>query len=93
MKRISLFVAAIVLLGVTGALAQGVTRYVRYEHQGDVAYGILEGETIHELRGAPFDSPRRSGATRQMGAVRLLAPTAPEKVIAVGFNYISRLPV
>ena len=91
MKRISLFVAAIVLLGAAGALAQGVTRYVRYEHQGDVSYGILEGETIHELGGAPFDSPRRTGATRQMRDVRLLAPTAPEKVIAVGFNYKSHL--
>ena len=91
MKCISLFVAAIVVLGAAGALAQGATLYVRYEHQGSVAYGILEGETIHELGGAPFDDARRTGATRQLSAVRLLPPTAPEKVIAVGFNYRSHL--
>ena len=91
MKCISLFVAAIVTLGATGALAQGATLYVRYEHQGDVAYGILEGETIHELGGAPFEAVRRTGVTRQLSSVSLLPPTAPEKVIAVGFNYRSHL--
>ena len=91
MKCISLFVAAIVVLCATGALAQGATLYVRYEHQGSVEYGILEGETIHELSGAPFDAGRRTGTTRQLSAVRLLVPTAPEKVIAVGFNYRSHL--
>ena len=91
MKCISLFVAAIVMFGAAGALAQGATLYVRYEHQGSVEYGVLEGETIHELSGAPFDAGRRTGATRQLSAVRLLPPTAPEKVIAVGFNYRSHL--
>ena len=91
MKCISLFAAAIVVLGAAGALAQGATLYVRYEHQGDVAYGVLEGETIHELSGAPFEAATRIGATRELSAVRLLPPTAPEKVIAVGFNYRSHL--
>ena len=91
MKCISLFVAALVAFGAAGALAQGATLYVRYEHQGGAAYGILEGETIHELSGAPFADGRRTGTTRQLGAVRLLPPTAPEKVIAVGFNYRSHL--
>ena len=91
MKCISLFVAAIVTLGAAGALAQGATLYVRYEHQGGEAYGILEGETIHELEGAPFEAVRRTGVTRQLSAVSLLPPTAPEKVIAVGFNYKSHL--
>ena len=91
MKCISLFAAAIVTLGAAGALAQGATLYVRYEHQGSEAYGILEGETIHELEGAPFEAVRRTGVTRQLSAVSLLPPTAPEKVIAVGFNYKSHL--
>ena len=93
MKLISLLAAAILVISATGAMAQGGTRYVRYEHQGSVSYGILEGETIHELSGAPFDAARRTGAMRQLSAVRLLAPTAPDKVIAVGFNYIRHLPV
>ena len=34
-----------------------VTRYVRYSHNGAVAYGILNGETIRELKGSPFARP------------------------------------
>lgn len=91
MRRTSLFLAVILLLGTTGALAQGVTRYVRYEHEGNVSYGVLEADTIHELRGDVFDSQERTGDTVAMSQVRLLTPTAPKKVIAVGFNYQSHL--
>ena len=91
MQRISLLVAAILLLGATRGLAQDVTTYVRYQHGGSVAYGVLEGNTIHELRGAPFDSTQRTGDTVSLSQVRLLTPTAPRTVIAVGFNYQSHL--
>ena len=91
MRRTSLFTAALVLAAATGAFGQDVTKYVRYEHQGAVSYGILEGETIHALRGNVFESPQRTGVTTPLGDVRLLAPTAPSKVIAVGFNYRSHL--
>ena len=90
MRRTSLFTAALVLAA-TGAFGQDVTKYVRYEHQGAVSYGILEGDTIHALRGNVFESPQRTGVTTPLGDVRLLAPTAPSKVIAVGFNYRSHL--
>ncbi|HXV86826.1 MAG TPA: fumarylacetoacetate hydrolase family protein [Gemmatimonadales bacterium] len=71
--------------------AQQVTRYVRYEHQGRVAYGQLEGETIRELDGDLFAGPRPSGRSVRVADVRLLAPVAPSKVIAVGLNYRSHL--
>ena len=91
MRRTSLFTAALVLAAAPGAIGQDVTKYVRYEHQGAVSYGVLEGETIHALRGNVFESPQRTGVTTPLGDVRLLAPTAPSKVIAVGFNYRSHL--
>ena len=91
MRRTSLFAAALVLAAAAGAFGQDMTKYVRYEHQGAVSYGILEGETIHALRGNVFESPQRTGVTTPLGDVRLLAPTAPSKVIAVGFNYRSHL--
>ena len=91
MQRTSLFVAAILLAGTIGALAQGVTRFVRYEYGGNVSYGVLEGDTIHELRGDVFESQQRTGDTVSMSQVRLLTPTAPKKVIAVGLNYRSHL--
>lgn len=67
------------------------TTYVRYEYDGNVSYGILTGDTIHELRGDIFDSVRRTGNTVAIEQVKLLTPTAPRKVIAVGLNYKSHL--
>lgn len=68
-----------------------VTRYVRYAVGDRDAFGILEGETIRELSGDLFSSPRPTGQTRRLGDVRLLAPVVPGKVIAVGLNYLTHL--
>jgi 2-keto-4-pentenoate hydratase/2-oxohepta-3-ene-1,7-dioic acid hydratase in catechol pathway len=67
------------------------TRYVRYRRGGRTAYGILEGETIHELEGVLFASPRRSGNRVDLADVELLAPCEPSKVVAVGLNYRSHI--
>jgi 2-keto-4-pentenoate hydratase/2-oxohepta-3-ene-1,7-dioic acid hydratase in catechol pathway len=67
------------------------TRYVRYRRGGRTAYGILEGETIHELEGLLFASPRRSGNRVDLADVELLAPCEPSKVVAVGLNYRSHI--
>ncbi len=71
--------------------AQQVTRYVRYQHEGEVRFGILDGESIRQLDGDLFGSPRETGATVPLAEVRLLAPVVPGKVIAVGLNYLSHL--
>lgn len=68
-----------------------MTRHVRYSHAGRVAYGVLEGETIHELDGDLFAAPRPTGRTVRLADVRLLPPVQPSKVIAVGLNYRSHL--
>ena len=91
MARIGLLLAVAFVWAVNTAIAQGVTRYVRYEHNGNVSYGVLDGDTIHELLGDVFESARRTGRTVAMSQVRLLTPTAPNKVIAVGFNYKSHI--
>ena len=91
MRVAAVVVAAAVLAAGVSAFAQGVTKYVRYEHDGTISYGILEGETIHQLRGNVFESPARTGVTVAMSDVTLLAPSEPRKVIAAGLNYRSHL--
>ena len=93
MKRTSVVsVVVMLLLAVSvSAVAQGVTKYVRYEHDGVTSYGILEDETIHQLRGNIFESPERTGNTVSMSEVEILVPTEPTKVIAAGLNYRSHL--
>jgi 2-keto-4-pentenoate hydratase/2-oxohepta-3-ene-1,7-dioic acid hydratase in catechol pathway len=73
------------------AEAQAVTRYVRYEEAGAASYGILEGETIHQIEGDLYTSYRRTGRTASRSAVRLLAPVEPRQMFMIGFNYHSHL--
>ena len=87
---VAVLAMAVLAAGVTVG-AQDVTKYVRYAHDGAVSYGILEGETIHQLAGDVFSSPERTGATVALGDVTLLAPTDPRKVVAAGLNYRSHL--
>lgn len=84
-------VAAAVLAAGASAFAQDVTKYVRYEHGGAASYGVLEGETIHQLDGNVFESPARTGVTVALGDVTLLPPSEPKKVVAAGLNYRSHL--
>ena len=90
MQRINLLLAVVMVLVVSAsALAQ--TSYVRYERNGAISYGVLEGDTIHELRGNVFENPQRTGTTVSRGDVTLLAPTDPKRVIAIGLNYRSHI--
>ncbi len=75
----------------TASAQQGVTKYVRYSHEGITSFGILDGETIRVLDGDLFSAPRPSGRTLRLSDIELLAPVEPSKVIAVGLNYQSHL--
>ncbi len=81
----------LLLLCATAAVEAQVTKFVRYSANGATSYGILEGETIRELAGDLFDTPRPTGRTVRLASVSLLAPVVPSKVIAVGLNYKSHL--
>jgi len=73
------------------AAQQGGAKYVRYAHESRTSYGVLDGESVRELDGDLFASPRPTDRTVRLADVRLLAPVAPGKVIAVGLNYRSHL--
>jgi 2-keto-4-pentenoate hydratase/2-oxohepta-3-ene-1,7-dioic acid hydratase in catechol pathway len=68
-----------------------ITRYVRYSFGGHTGYATLEGETLRELGGDFLSGASPTGKTLRLSEVRLLAPCAPTKVIAVGLNYKSHL--
>ena len=78
------------LLGSMEATAQ-VIKYIRYELDGRVAYGILDGDRVRTLDGSPLEGARPSGETLASSSVKLLAPVVPQKVFAVGRNYKSHL--
>lgn len=64
-------------------------KLVRYEAKGYATYGVLEGEFVKELRGSYFDDIKETGTTQLLVGVKLLAPTEPSKIVAIGLNYKS----
>ena len=73
------------------AKREGVTRLVRYRHQRKTSFGILDGETIHQIEGNLFGSRAETGTTLPLGEARLLYPVPPRKVLALAGNYQSHL--
>ena len=67
------------------------TRFVRYGAEGAGRFGILSGDEVRELEGAPYNGVRETGRILPASEVTLLAPCEPSKVIAVGLNYRSHL--
>lgn len=68
-----------------------VVRYVRYEQRGKTSYGVLDGDSIREIRGDLFGARAETGAKVKLAGVKLLWPCEPTKVLAVGLNYKSHL--
>jgi 2-keto-4-pentenoate hydratase/2-oxohepta-3-ene-1,7-dioic acid hydratase in catechol pathway len=68
-----------------------MSTYVRFEAEGNISYGILEGTSIHQLSGPCYDLPPATGRHFESSAVKLLVPCEPPKILAVGQNYISHL--
>jgi len=90
MRRLALSLLVAGALPMSALRAQ-VTRYVRYTAAGATSYGLLEGQTVRELRGDLFASRQPTGRTFRLDQVKLLAPVVPGKVIAVGLNYLTHL--
>ena len=64
-------------------------KYVRYQQSSDnPAYGILEGDIITKIDGNLFGEWQKGSKQVARGAVKLLAPCLPSKIIGVGRNYL-----
>ena len=62
-------------------------KYVRFEFQSVVSYGILADERIQVLQGDLFDQPVVSEQSVGLSDVRLMAPCEPSKAVCIGLNY------
>ena len=62
-------------------------RIARFSVEGDVAFGVVEGEEVAALVSHPFGPLSFTGDRYPLTAVRLLAPIIPSKVVAIGKNY------
>jgi len=62
-------------------------RYLRFAHDDGAAYGRLEGDLIRVIEGDLFGAYKVTERTVPLGAVRVLVPCLPTKIIAIGVNY------
>ena len=68
-----------------------MTKYARYEAHGETAYGVVEGDTVKQLTGPPYEAHEVTNHTHALSEVKLLSPVVPNKVVAIGLNYRSHL--
>lgn len=62
-------------------------KFVRFSYGGPIAYGIVEGDEVRVIDGAPFDLFTPTEKKYPLDKIRILEPTVPSKVVAVGLNY------
>ena len=56
-RRLAVLAAAVL----STAASLHAEQYVRYEHDGAVSWGRLDGSTIHQLDGAPYAGGSATG--------------------------------
>lgn len=69
----------------------GPVSFVRYEYQGRTSYGVLDGDRIQRIQGDLYGEHTLTETVVDLSAVKLLPPSDPQKVIAVGLNYRSHI--
>lgn len=63
-------------------------KIARFEAEGlESKYGVLKGELIDEIEGDIFGKFTVTGKTHSLNEIRLLPPSTPSKIVAVGLNY------
>ncbi len=62
-------------------------RWARYEHNGQVSYGIVEGDEVEHVTGIPWEDPQKTGNRVSLSEVKLLAPVISPTFYAAGLNY------
>ena len=66
-------------------------RWIRFSQRGRTAYGILEGDSISEVAGDPFQGYEKTGRGHDLGAVKIEVPVIPPTFYCVGLNYAEHI--
>ncbi len=64
-------------------------KIVRYKIERRTEYGILDGNRVQSLSGTPYHRIKPANRYHKLSDIKLLAPCAPSKIIALGLNYCS----
>ena len=62
-------------------------KWCRFKSGDKVSYGIIEGDTVVEVEGSPFEAYSKTSTTYALSSVKLQAPVIPPTFYAAGINY------
>ena len=62
-------------------------KIVHFSFDGKTRYGVINGTAIQEIEGKPFRHIKLTDHYHKPEQVKLLAPCAPSKIVALGLNY------
>jgi 2-keto-4-pentenoate hydratase/2-oxohepta-3-ene-1,7-dioic acid hydratase in catechol pathway len=66
-------------------------KYGRFEQQGRVFYGVVEGDQVTELEGSIFEHPRETSKKHALSALKTLIPCVPPTFYCAGLNYAAHV--
>ncbi len=64
-----------------------MARWIQFEHEGQVKFGILSGDAVKVHQGNMFTRPTPTDEQVDIAAVKLLTPTQPSKLICLWNNF------
>lgn len=76
---------------ISSPLYAEVKYFARFEYNQQVNYGEISGKFIQPLSGDLFTELEVKGEATPLSKVKLLLPTTPQKVFAVGMNFASHI--
>ena len=62
-------------------------RWCRFQAGDRSAYGIIEGDSVAEVTGSPFEAHAQTSTAVPLSRVKLLVPVIPPTFYAAGVNY------
>jgi 2-keto-4-pentenoate hydratase/2-oxohepta-3-ene-1,7-dioic acid hydratase in catechol pathway len=62
-------------------------KWCRFQSGSQAVYGLIEGNTVIEVTGSPFDSYAKTTKTYPLESVKLLVPVIPPTFYAAGINF------
>jgi 2-keto-4-pentenoate hydratase/2-oxohepta-3-ene-1,7-dioic acid hydratase in catechol pathway len=66
-------------------------RIARFEVDGLARYGVVEGDSVVEIRGDVFGSFDRTSTSHALSDIHLLAPVTPSQMFGPGVNFADHL--
>ena len=65
-------------------------KFVRYQTSAGASYGIVDGDTVRELRGDLL-AHAETGVSHKLSTLKLLVPCTPGKIVCIARNYASHM--